>query len=586
MANFVVVIDSDIERRSRFIKTIEPLLPLVEGLITTKCSIGDFCAIWASQERAPISHKADNQSAAVIWGDAINGASERIDATQLRHLWGNLTDHMPDALDGFHAAVVYHPDEGLIVGADLLGLFPIYYYAAGDVVLVGSSPELFRYHPTFRMEFNPAGLVGILLLMNMFDGQTLLRDVRRLAAGHLLRWRSGALPKEVQQYELPVSARYFDLPFSAHVDLLDQALDEAITRHVPSSQRYSLLLSGGLDSRMLGGFLKRSGIDVEALTWGVPTDFDLRCATAVARTLGFRHHTAELCVKWEHVANGLSSPAYWSDHLHVRELAPSIVTGYVMDPIVGGGHIMWAYSSSDRSLSFETFFARANCFGIQPNILKKLLRREVFGDLVQETVARIKTVYESYSELESQRPWCFDLHHRQRFYVGIVPWMLSFGAWPVQPVVDRQVLATAGGMPAAALAGRRAQVELLCRQFPQLASLPLDRSSFNTRPLRPRLRYLLWEFLQGPLRRLQEQTNLKDHPRLERRYYHRTTGFNGPGWMAIRRQADPYRERVLDYVNKDVLDELLPAPDVPWPEEAGFGLKSLLGFMIWSKDHL
>ncbi len=75
----------------------------------------------------------------------------------------------------------------------------------------------------------------------------------------------------------------------------------------------------------------------------------------------------------------------------------------------------------------------------------------------------------------------------------------------------------------------------------------------------------------------------------ERRYYYRVCDINGPGWRAIRRQAEPHRERVLEVFNKEVLDTILPPPDVPLQLKDGIvdssGLKSLLGFLLWSRDH-
>jgi asparagine synthase (glutamine-hydrolysing) len=296
MANFVVVVDHDSERRARFIEAIEPLLPPVEGLNIGRCAKGDFCAIWAASEKAPKSQVADDTGAAVIWGEAIGEPGpKRITARELRQLWNSPQGCVQGVFDGFYAAVLYDQRFGIIAGADLLGIFPIYYYGTDDVLLIGSSPELFRHHPAFRMEFNPRGLVGILLTIHIFEGDTLLRGVRRLGAGHALVCRLGECPKEVRQYKLPVSDKYFDLPFSAHVTMLDGVLNETITRHVHAGKRHSLLLSGGLDSRMLGGLLKRNGFDdITALTLGLPSDIEMKCAIPVAHTLGFKHHAVDI----------------------------------------------------------------------------------------------------------------------------------------------------------------------------------------------------------------------------------------------------------------------------------------------------
>lgn len=599
MSNFVVIVDSDVERRTSFIEAIKPDLPPIDGLVTSSCSLGNFSAVWSAGAQAPVSYVSDAEGAAVLWGDAINAESDRLDAARLRNLWNDPVHRSKAVFDGFYAGVVYHPDFGLIAGADLLGIFPVYYYAKGDVLLMGSSPELFSRHPVFQKKFNPVGLVGILLTMHMFDGQTLLKDVRRLASGHLLSWQPGSTPTEALQYEVPVSNQYFSFPFSAHVDILDHAIDETIERHVQPDESYGLLLSGGLDSRMLAGYLKEKDIHPVALTLGKPTDQEMRCATPVARTMGFQHHTmdigyeqypfyANLLTKWEHIANGFNGIMGWGSY-NLGKFAPRIIMGHSMDAVMGTNYINWAYSPTSNTMSFEALFAKVNAWGISPDILRKLLRHEVFGDLVDEVIAGIKKVYEGYSDSESQRAWCFNLYNRQRFHVGSAAWQLSFGAWPVLPALDRRLLKTAGAMPAATIAERRAQIALVCKRFPHLAALPLDRNSYNTDPLRPRPHHQLIRYLRKrltPLFHFSHRVLNKE----ERRYYYRLFDFNSPGWLAVRQQAEPYREQAMHLFNKEEFEKLLPGPDVPLNLRDGIidasGLKSLLGFMLWSKDHL
>ncbi len=596
MANFVIVVDPDRERRSRFIEVIKPLIAPVEGLVVSECGLGDFGAVWASSGRAPVSQVVDEVGAAVLWGEAVpGGSSERLRAEELRERWREVPDRVPVALDGFHAGVVYRREVGVTVGADLLGIYPVYYYCRGEVLLVGSSEELFRHHPEFEVRLNAAGLVGMLLLMHLVDGQTLLAGVRRLGAGNMLVWRSGESVREVEQYRVPVSVRYFDLSFEEQVEVLSEVMEETMQRRVEGGREYTLLLSGGLDSRLLGGYLRRAGVRVEALTLGIGSDIDMQCAVRVARSLGIKQHRAniepeqypecaELQARWEHGANGFSTILGWGLLFYLKNLPASIAPGYLMDRILGGTKIDLGHSASARVVSFEKTFSHHNIsMGIPVSKLQTLLRAEVFGDLVQETIARLRQSYESYAEFEYQRAWCFDLYHRQRFHIGGHVWRMSFGAWPVMPVVDARVIECVAGMPAATIADRQAQKEILCRQFPQLASLPLAQNTRDkTEPLRPRIRYTLMKSVKSSLSRFASK------PPIERRYFVRTYDFNGPGWMAIRRQAEPYRERILHLFNQEPLDQLLPPAGVFLPDAYGqdAGLKTLLGFMLWSKEYL
>lgn len=430
---------------------------------------------------------------------------------------------------------------------------------------------------------------------HLVDNQMLWQDVRRLSPGHALICRSGAAPREIQQYALPI-VPYLDLPFSAHVDRLAATFDNAVSRHVPEGRNIALLLSGGLDSRLLAGFLRTRGIRPVAVTFGDHRDIEAWCATQVARQARFPHHLlrtsfehyaemAERRATWEHLANGFNTMETWVNHAPLRRFPAPAVAGYVVDPILGGSHVMWAYSRENGSMSFDTFFARANAWGIYPDRLTSLLRPEVFEDIVPEVISRLRAIYAASGNLETQRAWRFDLFHRQRFHTGGVAWAYSFGAWPVFPVTDRAVLDMAAGMHPAALSERRLQIELVCQRFPDLAALPLDRNSYDMVPLRPTLRWWL-------LRAVQKFVGL---PRIgvrqsERRYSYRVYDLNNRGWRSIRRLAERQRRRADHVFRPEVLDDLLPPPDGPVRLKDGIidasGLKSLLGFLLWSRDHL
>jgi asparagine synthase (glutamine-hydrolysing) len=602
MANFIIVIDPDGERRRRFAESVMPELPPVRGLVTNSLGMGDCLIAWASRPEAPVTWVREKNCAAVEWGEPVDDRmAHHVKVSHLMQLWADRDTRDGAFFNGYYAAAVFSADTGLVVGADLLGIYPVYYWSAGDVMLAGSSPELFRYHPSFRMRLDPHGLTAVLLAMHIFDGETLLKGVRRLRAGHLLTWNGEDSAREVKQYEIRVSTDMYDLPFSAHVEALDNAIDEAVGRSLPAGQQCSLLLSGGLDSRMLGGYLRERGADINAITLGLESDIEMQVARQVARELEFQHDGIEVtydkyaaCANrqatWEHVCNGFNDILNWGVNEALASHSPFVIMGHAMDAAVGTRSIGWAYSPTSKSLSFETFFQYVNRWGIDLMVLERLLRPDTFAGMVEDVVARIRDSYRHYSEMGSQQAWCFNLYNRQRFHVGSSAWALSFGAWPVMPVLDRRLLECAASIPAASIAERRAQTELVCRRFSRLAALPLDRNSYDTRPLQPRLRYQLAQSVLkrcGPLRRLLEPLHSDGH---ERRYYYRTYDIDNPGWQSVRRQAEPERRKLYDIFDERTLDELLPRPDVRTKLQDRIvdasGLKLLTGLMTWSGGHL
>ncbi|MEW6492479.1 MAG: hypothetical protein AB1589_08210, partial [Cyanobacteriota bacterium] len=163
-----------------------------------------------------------------------------------------------------------------------------------------------------------------------------------------------------------------------------------------------------------------------------------------------------------------------------------------------------------------------------------------------------------------------------------------FGAWPVLPVLDLQLLKTTAVLPETTLAQRRVQKAVVTTRFPQLAALPLDRNDYDVEPLKPsQLRSSLARLyrLQRRWRRFQQKLGI------ERRYYFRIYDINNPGWQAVRQQAEPYRPFVGHLFNETSLNSLLPPPDVPLqfrrdPITEASGIKAMLGFLLWTKKHL
>src|SRR5262249_31745901 len=150
--------------------------------------------------------------------------------------------------------------------------------------------------------------------------------------------------EEVAQYELPVSTRHYGQPFRTHVDLLDETIDRALARQIPAGSPTGLMLSGGLDSRILAGFLHRRRLPVTALTHGLPGELDLLCARRVARTLGFPHLTgesertvghADLDLQGEHLAGGFIAASGWANLPQIRQLPGRMVTGLALDAVTG-----------------------------------------------------------------------------------------------------------------------------------------------------------------------------------------------------------------------------------------------------------
>jgi asparagine synthase (glutamine-hydrolysing) len=574
MTNFLVVVDPDPVRRSACLAEAGKVLNA-----TSRSEIDAFAAVWS---QAPVSVARADAGIMVIWGDALDDDG-RIDAVRARGTTG--------PWDGFHAWVSFDVRGDVVAGADLLGFFPIYYWFADEILLIGTSIDAVRSHTAFRAELDPRGVAGILLTGGLVGGATVWRGVKRLAAGHLLRWNAASGAREVEQYAMPTDETLGNPSFDEQVVWMDAALDTAAARHVPPDIDIGMLLSGGRDSRVVAGVLHRRGVSMRALTMGQPGDYDAACAQAVAEALDVPHTLApdpitgieELVrhhIRVEHLANGLANFYTWGMLGPLGQLGGRVFSGYSIELLIGGTARALPGAAQDGD-EFQRVVATATAFGIAPDVLRHLLRREVFGDAVDESIEQMRSELASANGDAHRRAWQFRIAHRSRYHAGSTPWRMSHAAWPGLLALDRSLIALCASLPMSTLVHRRAEDELLRTRFPALARLPLDRNSHLTRPLSPTLARRVRESVSRFTRRADAQD--------ERRRYYRLYDINSAMWRTVRRMAEPHRHAVRDLVDVSALDALLPPPDAPIalrdPITESNGLKSLLGFLIWWATH-
>lgn len=589
MANLLLAIDRDAERRSNCIRRARSSIAPFEGLRIGSTDAGICSAVWAVSPNAPLSVLGDASGLALVLGEAIDDTGKRQTAAAVRDAWGL---DAKTCWNGFYFAASIGPSGDLVAGVDLMGLMPLYHWHGNGVSLVATSPELFRSHPAFTAGFDVEGLVRVLLINGFAGGRTLDEGVRRLQPGHHLR-SSGGRVEETEAFRVPDRLDLAHLPLEGHVEILADVVQDAMNRHAPRGHEYGLLLSGGLDSRMVAGQLLEAGIRPRTFSIGLAEDLEMRCAKAAARALGLEQMVGEpqagdypeyarIHSTYEHLANGFNTIRDWWTQGQVGQLGDRIATGIYADALIGGTTIHWAYTPSPPKMSFDGFWQNMAQMGLAPDVARSLLRPGWRG-AIDEAMADLRREYEGYGELGSYRAWRFDLAHGERFHVGATLWRLAFGAWPTQPMLDRRVIEVASGIPASSLAHRAAQLELVRTRMPALRHVPLDRSDLlglEAQFLEPRVLDLAKERVLRQLGRVRRRLTKRDT-----RYWYRVNDFNSEHWRAVRRVAEPHREKLDTWCDRAKLDELLPPPDGLHSPISESARKLLVGFMHWSSTH-
>lgn len=590
MANLLLAIDPDAERRSNCMRRAKVDVAPFAGLRIDSVDAGICSAVWAVSSSAPLDVVVDASGLALVLGEAIDDEGKRRTATDVREAWGL---DAKACWNGFYLAASIGPAGDFVAGVDLMGLMPLYHWRGSGVSLVATSPELFRAHPAFTARFDVEGLARVLLINGFAGGLTLHDGVRRLQPGHHLRSNGGRV-EETEAFRIPDRLDLAHLPLEGHVAVLADTVQEATKRHAPQGSEYGLLLSGGLDSRMVAGQLLEAGIRPRAFSIGLAEDLEMRCAKAAARALGLEQLVGEpraadypeyarIHSTYEHLANGFNTIRDWWTQGRVGSLGDRIATGIYADALIGGTTIHWAYTPSPPKMSFDGFWMNMPQMGLPPDVARTLLRPEWRG-AVDEAMAALRREYEGYGDLGSYQAWRFDLAHGERFHVGATLWRLAFGAWPTQPMLDRRVIEVASSIPASSLAHRAAQLELVRTRMPALRHVPLDRSDLlelEAQFLEPRILDLAKERVLRQVGRVRRRLTRRDT-----RYWYRINDFNSDHWRAVRRVAEPHREKLETWLDRSKLDELLPPPDGVHSGISESARKLLVGFMQWSSNHL
>jgi asparagine synthase (glutamine-hydrolysing) len=602
MANLVLTVDPDPHRRQQFLHAARQRSVGVSDLQVRHAEVGDLAVIWGSNSTAPQSCCQSPDGFALLLGYAIADNGDRLDAPRLLALWTNGAAPLP-TFDGYYAAVAYQADRGLTLLGDPLGLFPLYRNEGDSVLVAGSSPEWCAAHPGFAVSLDLAGLVGILLSNGLVANRPLLAGLKRIEAGHRLEWNATRGAREVETFQLRADESCRHASFDELREHVDGEIRRAIHRHRPPQVKTSLLLSGGLDSRLLAGYLSEEGIAYAPVAWGRASDFEVQAAAEVAASLGLPLmreprepedaefvEAARLTARWEHLAGGFGGIEAWSKREVVAaETAPFFWSGFVMDELLGGMAAGSGRDSKTKSWGFEVFLRKLNRWGLAPAALKRLLRLSTADRLLDELIAAWKCDYERAELSVGQQAIRAKLGSRARFHIGSIVHRLSFHSWPLLPILDRRLLQLLFNLDVEALLGRRLETELLVSRYPQLARIPFDTNSFRFSASRAKegqnsaslmMRATDWLKYRG------RRWYWQHWRRAEPRRYYRLYDLNMPCWQAVRDAAEPYRSSAYEWLDRTAFDDLLPPPNVAIesrdPFAAGAPRRTLLGLLLWA----
>jgi hypothetical protein len=175
MANWIGIAGGSESVREAFLLSATAELAPFPGLSCRRTQFGAAALAWSSPPSAPLSIASDEEASAYflgrLWDGKGKAQSFARDVLERRRKDGPAA---VSCLNGYYTAFTSSRDGLFAVGADTLGLFPVYYYSTPEYFIFSSTPAAFRHFHSFTPRLSVPGLVGVLLTNFLVDGQTLL----------------------------------------------------------------------------------------------------------------------------------------------------------------------------------------------------------------------------------------------------------------------------------------------------------------------------------------------------------------------------------------------------------------------------
>lgn len=192
------------------------------------------------------------------------------------------------AMEGAHASLYWdHRERRLGIVTDILGMQPLYIATVSGSCLLATELKAFGASGMCDVAPDPAGWGAFLAFGHAIADGTMLRGISRVAPATVLVLE----PDE----RIPSSRSYWSLPAPAartpsrpDTEELLRPLREDVQRYLEYDRGATLLLSGGLDSRLLLALILEAGATPPALALSHADELrgaDGRFARALARRL-------------------------------------------------------------------------------------------------------------------------------------------------------------------------------------------------------------------------------------------------------------------------------------------------------------
>jgi asparagine synthase (glutamine-hydrolysing) len=222
----------------------------------------------------------------------------RCDTEVIPHLYEQVGPGFPERLRGkFGLALWDGKHRRAVISRDRLGVKPLYYAQAGDLVVFASELKSLLASGLVPLELDLEAIDAFLSFGFVPAPRSPLARVRKLPPGHLLLLADGTATEHAY-WHYPQPRPEYDRTADEWAEGLLEVLEDAVRSRLMSDVPLGAMLSGGLDSSLIVALMaKHTSEPVKTFSVGFREDLqwnELADARGVARHYGADHHELEL----------------------------------------------------------------------------------------------------------------------------------------------------------------------------------------------------------------------------------------------------------------------------------------------------
>lgn len=380
----------------------------------------------------------------------------------------------------------------LLLANDRLDLHPVYYARLADGLMFGSGVRALLANSALPRTVDRLAVAQFLTFDHVLGDRSLLSHVKRLPPATVLTYRNDELG--LRSYWQPLHPAGYELRSEQEwMDGLLVHLRRAVQRQSRGALPAGLLLSGGLDSRVLLALLAEDQAPgaLTTFTWGIPGCDDARFAREAAQQADVPNRFFELPPDWllKQAAEGVRVTDGMGNvvNLHAMatleaevEHAQVIYKGFQGDAMMGYGMWYGHWAQYDPTLRAQAHFQAYLEQGLISFNQKQQERlftpdfQRAGGDQVLASFAAAVDECPA-QDMGDQRIW-LDLRHR-------VPRMTLNGVDVVRsravvrlPFCDYDLVEFSLRIPPGLRYQRRLMKDAFIQAYPQLAKVPVTET--------------------------------------------------------------------------------------------------------------